>query len=418
MTGSTIAQKILSSKSEVSDPRPGEHITVEPDWILAHDLSAYPGKRRMEELGFDTVAHPERAVIVFDHHVPSKSDTITDNMNEVEAWVRKQDIEHFYPAGNGISHNVLIENGYSMPGKLILGSDSHTTTHGALGAFASGIGHTDLGELLGTGELWVRVPESRKVVIEGTLPDGVGAKDLGLELMDRLTAKGAIYESVEFHGEGAADLGIHERQTLSNLAVELGAMAGIVLPDETTEEFLDGRARQEYEPVLPDEDAPYVDEHYIDAETLEPLVAMPSQVDNIGTVAENSGTEVDQVFLGSCNNSSYEDIAAFASLLDGERVASGTDLIVVPGSRATLERLNETGVSNTILEAGGMIEPPGCGPCFGAHGGVLGDGDVCVSTMNRNFPGRMGPGEIYLGSPQTAAAAAIYGEVTDPREVA
>jgi len=418
MDGQTMAQKILGSHSDATAPTPGDHVTATPDWVLAHDLSTYPGKRRMRQLGFDTVARPDRVIVVFDHHVPSKDEEITNHMNEVEQWVEDQGIGHFYPAGNGISHNVITEEGYSLPGTLILGADSHTTTHGAFGAFATGIGHTDLGETLGTGELWLKVPESRRVVVRNTLPEGATAKDLALTVLGELTAKGAIYESVEFHGEGIRDLEMHERQTLSNLAVELGAMAGLVPPDDTTREYLDGRARTEYEEVHPDEDASYVGELTIDAADVEPMVARPSQVDNVAPVTESVGTAVDQVFVGSCNNSTYEDVAAFASLVEGKRVAPGTDLIVVPGSSSALRRTNETGVSNAIIDAGGMIGTPGCGPCFGAHGGILGDGDVCVGTMNRNFPGRMGPGEIYLASPQTAAAAAIHGEITDPREVA
>lgn len=299
----------------------------------------------------------------------------------------------------------------------MLGADSHTTTHGALGAFATGIGHTDLGEAMGTGELWLKVPESRKVLVEGTLPDDSTAKDLGLALMAELTAEGAIYESIEYHGPGIRDLAIHERATLSNLAVELGAMAGMVPPDETTRRHVDGRAIRDVDAVEPDDGATYEHETTVDASAVEPLVARPSRVDNIAAVTDVAGTEVDQVFVGSCNNSSFDDVADFASYLSGESVHAGTDLIVVPGSRTALERMNAEGVSNTILEAGGQIGTPGCGPCFGGHGGVLGEGDVCLATMNRNFPGRMGPGEIYLGSPRTAAAAAIYGAITPPAEV-
>lgn len=412
-----MAQQILASHTDAASVSPGEHITIEPDWVLAHDLSTYPVKCRMAELGYDRVANPEDVVIVFDHHVPSANELITDHMNEVEAWVHEQGIEHFYPAGSGICHNVLAEEGFSVPGALILGADSHTTSHGAYGAYATGIGHTDCGEVLGSGRLWLRVPETKKLVVENALPDDVSAKDLGLAIMQRLTAKGAIYDAVEYHGEAVEALGMHERRTLSNLAVELGAVTGMVPPDDTTEAYLEGRARMKYEPVVPTDDAEYAAEIRLDAAGIEPLLARPSQVDNIGTVSESAGVHVDQVFVGSCNNSSYEDLAAFARLVEGERVAAGTDLIVVPGSKRALVRLNETGLSNAIVEAGGMISPPGCGPCFGAHGGILGEGDVCLGTMNRNFPGRMGPGEIYIGSPESAAAAAIYGEITDPREV-
>lgn len=417
MTCGSMAQQILAAHSDEESVSPGDHVTVEPDWVLAHDLSTYPVMGRMAQLGHDRVERPDRVVIVFDHHVPSADERITDHMNEVEAWVRDQGIEHFYPAGSGICHNVMAEEGFSIPGALIVGADSHTTTHGAFGAFGTGIGHTDCAEALGTGTLWLKVPESKKLVVDGTLPTGTTAKDLGLRLMDRLSAKGAIYDALEYHGPGIEVLAMHERRTLSNLAVELGAMAGLIPPDDTTEAYLDGRARTAFDPVHPSDDAAYAEEIHVDASAIEPLLARPARVDNIGTVAESAGTGVDQVFVGTCNNSTYEDVAAFARLIAGERVASGTDLIVVPGSKQTLVRLNREGLSNAIVEAGGIISPPGCGPCFGAHGGILGQGDVCLGTMNRNFPGRMGPGEIYIGSPETAAATAIYGEITDPREV-
>lgn len=417
MPDGTMAQQILASHSDETSVAPGDHITVTPDWILAHDLSTYPVKGRMDQLGHDAVANPEQVIIVFDHHVPSADAQITAHMNEVEAWVHEQGIENFYPSGSGICHNVVAEEGFATPGALILGADSHTTTHGAFGAFATGIGHTDCAEALGTGRLWLKVPETKKLVVDDPLPAGVTAKDLGLQIMQRLTAKGAIYDALEYVGRGIETLEMYERRTLSNLAVELGAMAGLVPPDETTMAYLDDRRSNRREPVYPGEDAEYTAEIQIDASDLEPLLARPSQVDNIGTVAASAGTPVDQVFVGTCNNSSFEDIAGFARMLDGERVAPGTNLIVVPGSRRTLLRLNETGLSNSIVDAGGIISPPGCGPCFGAHGGILGEGDVCLGTMNRNFPGRMGPGEIFIGSPETAAATAIYGEITDPREV-
>ena len=417
MAGSTMAEKMLASHSDAGSVSPDMHVTAEPDWVLGHDLSAPPGKRRWEQMGFETVKHPDRIIIVFDHYVPSASERISTLMDEIEGWVEEHGIEHFFPAGEGISHNIMSEGGYSLPGELIVGSDSHTTTHGAFGAFATGIGHTDLGYVLGEGELWLKVPESRRVVVENTLPDNVTAKDLGLRLMGELTTKGAIYDSIEYHGEGIEALEMYERATLSNLAVELGAMAGLVPPDDTTRDYLDGRALRDFEEVQPDDDATYIEETVIDASTVQPLVAKPASVDNIDTVENVAGIDVDQVFVGTCNNARYEDIAAFADLLAGEAVAPGTDLIVTPGSKRALLRMNEEGLSNAIMNAGGMISPPGCGACFGAHGGVLGEGDVCLGTMNRNFPGRMGPGDIYLGSPHTAAATAIYGELTDPREV-
>jgi methanogen homoaconitase large subunit len=417
MPGKTMAQKILDTHALEEHPTVGSHVTVEPDWMLAHDLSLYPSIGRMEELGFDSVERPEDVLVIFDHYVPSDDEAVSTHMNEIETWIDEQEIEHFYPSGAGICHNVMTEEGYTTPGSLIVGADSHTTTHGAFGAFGTGIGHTDLGYTLGSGDIWMKVPESRKVVVEETLPETSSAKDLALSIMDEVTAKGAIYQSLEFHGAGIEALSMAERATLSNLGVELGAMAALVPPDETTRDYLNGRTRESFREVHSDNNAEYHSETRIDATDVEPLLAKPSSVDNIGTVANSSGTAVDQVFVGTCNNSRYEDIERFAELIAGETIALGIDLIVVPGSRTTLTEMNSTGISNDILDAGGMIGTPGCGPCFGAHGGILGEGDTCLGTMNRNFPGRMGPGEIYLGSPHTAAAAAIYGEITDPREV-
>lgn len=417
MSTGTMAQQILAKHSTDDAPSPGSHILVQPDWVLAHDISCYPGIERMQQLGFDTVHSPETVIVVIDHYVPSSSDVISTQQNRIAEWVDEQGIEHFFSAGEGISHNIMGEQGYSLPGSLILGADSHTTTHGAYGAFATGIGHTDIGDIFGTGQLWLRVPESRKVFIDNGIPDGCSAKDLGLAIMDALTAKGAIYESIEYHGPAVEALDLYERRTLSNFAVELGAMAGIVPPDDRTLSYVKDRAVHAFDPVAPDSEATYDTETTLDAAALEPLVAKPSKVDNIDTVENVAGTAVDQVFLGTCNNSSYEDIAAFADIIEGEQIDDHIDLIIVPGTRETLTRLNDEGQSNAIIEAGGMIGTPGCGPCFGAHGGILGEGDVCLGTMNRNFPGRMGPGEIYLASPETAAATALYGEITDPRGV-
>lgn len=415
--GQTIAQKIIADHTNTDDVTPGDLVDVTPDWILANDLSMYRGMERMADLGYEQVAVPDRAVIAFDHHVPSSDPTITTHMNEMREWLNRQGVEHFYDSGSGILHNIVAEEGYALPGQLIIGSDSHTTTHGAFGMFSTGISHTDLAQALGTGELWVKVPETRKIIVDSELPDGVSSKDLGLAIMGELTASQAIYDAIEYVGDGIEALEMHERQTITNLAVELGAQTGIIPADDVTEEYLDGRARESFDPVYADGDATYTDVHEIDGSSIEPLVAEPSAVDNVGTVRENAGTDVDQVFVGTCNNGRFEDIQAFANVLGGERVAKQTDLIVVPGSANAYKQMNETGITNQIVDAGGVVNPPGCGPCFGAHGGLLGEGDTCVGTMNRNFPGRMGPGEIYISSPETAAAAAIYGEITDPREV-
>lgn len=415
--GQSIAQKIIASHTDETNVASGDLVDVTPDWILANDLSMYRGIERMDDLEYDRIAAPERAIVAFDHHVPSSDPTITTHMNEMRRWLDEQEVEHFYDSGEGILHNIVAEEGYALPGQLIIGSDSHTTTHGAFGMFSTGISHTDLGQALGTGELWLKVPETRKIVVENELSESSSAKDLGLAIMGELTASQAIYDAIEYYGSGIEALEMHERQTLTNFAVELGAQTGIIPADGVTESYLDNRAREAYEPVEPDDDAEYKETHTLDAAKIEPLLAMPSAVDNIGTVEENAGTTVDQVFVGTCNNGRFEDIKAFSEILGNDTIAKHTDLIVVPGSKRASKRMNEEGITNQIMDAGGVVNAPGCGPCFGAHGGLLGEGDTCVGTMNRNFPGRMGPGEIYISSPDTAAASAIYGEITDPREV-
>lgn len=416
---STIAEKVITRHSDAADVTPDEIVTIEPDWVMANDLSMYRGMQRMEDLGYSDVAVPDRTIVAIDHHVPSSNEDITEHITALKHWIEEQGIQHFFDAGEGILHNVTTENGYALPGDLLVGSDSHSTTQGAFGALSTGIATTDLAKVLHSGELWLRVPHTRKITVTNTLPDYCSAKDLALKIMGELTASTAIYDSIEYHGPGIRDLAMHERQTLSNLAVELGAQNGIVPPDDTTFAYLDEIAKAEYTPVTPDDNADYIAEHEIDAAALEPLVAEPSTVDNIGTVKDNEGTTVDQVFVGTCNNGRYEDIKAFCDLLGNDTIAPDTRLIVVPGSKHALKKMNTNGLSNQILDAGGVVNAPGCGPCFGAHGGLLGPNETCVGTMNRNFPGRMGPtsSEIYISSPETAAAAALYGEITDPREV-
>jgi len=416
--GGTIAERVLADRAGRESVTPGEFVTAELDLVVAHDGSSAYGADRMAELGHDAVWDPDRVAVVFDHHVPAENGTVATKLAETREWLREKGIEHFYDSGAGISHAVLPREGFALPGELVVGGDSHMCTLGAYGAFAVGVGYTDLGEALGTGELWFKVPESRKVVVEGALDAGVSAKDLALRIEGELGADGAIYESVEYHGETVRGLAHHERATLCNLAVETGAKSGVVPPDERTESFLADRAQREYDPVHPTADAEYVAEHRVDAGDIEPLVAAPSAVDNVAPVREHAGVDVDRVFLGTCSNGRYEDVARFADLLGDEPVADGTRLIVVPASREAYLRLTEAGIAARLIEAGATIGTPGCGPCFGSHGGVLGEGEVCLGTMNRNFPGRMGPGEIYLASPETAAATALYGELTDPREVA
>lgn len=413
----TIVERVLADRAGEADVTPGEFVTASLDLVVAHDGSSTYGATRMDELGHDGVWDPDRVAVVFDHHVPAENDTVATKLAETRDWLAEQGIETFYDAGAGISHAVLPREGEALPGELVVGGDSHMCTLGAYGCVAVGVGYTDLGEAMGTGELWFKVPPTRKVVVDGELSAGASAKDLALTLEGQLGADGAVYEALEFHGDGVAALGSDERATLCNLGIEMGAMTAVVPADETTRSFLEGRASRPYEAIEPSADASYAATTQIDASNVEPLVAAPSRVDNVAPVRDHAGTDVDQVFLGTCSNGRYTDIARFAELLGGEPIAADTRLIVVPASRDALVRLSEEGILPRLVKAGAQIGTPGCGPCFGSHGGVLGEGEVCFGTMNRNFPGRMGPGEIYLGSPETAAATALSGELTDPREV-
>ena len=312
-------------------------------------------------------------------------------------------------------HQVFPEEGFALPGTLLVGADSHSCTYGAFGAFGTGVGATDMAEIYSRGRLWFKVPETVGIRVCGRLGRRVLAKDLALMLVGAIGADGATYKALEYVGETVEGLSISGRMTLSNMGVEMGAKAAIVPPDGVTEEFLRGRAQEAYHPVHSDPGS-YASEMEFDVSDLEPVVAAPFRVDNVRPVPEVAGIEVDQVFIGTCTNGRYEDLKVAAEILKGKRVKTRT--LVIPASRRVLLRALSSGIIEDLVGAGAMIGPPGCGPCLGAHMGVLAEGEVCLSTANRNFPGRMGKGGlVYLASPATAAATAVEGVIADPREV-
>ncbi|MDO8726111.1 MAG: 3-isopropylmalate dehydratase large subunit, partial [Candidatus Methanoperedens sp.] len=359
---------------------------------------------------------PKRIIIPFDHIAPANNETAAKLQQSIRQWVKEQGITNFFDVGNGICHQVLPEQGFAMPGKLIIGADSHSCTYGAFGAFATGVGATDMAEIFATGKLWLRVPQTIRITVEGQLAKGVSAKDLTLYIIKNLGADGANYKGVEYYGNAISALSMPERMTLCNMAIEMGAKAGIVPPDKKTDDYLKGRAREKYTPVLADKDAEYIDEFNFDVSDLPPQVARPHEVDNVVSVAEVEGTPLDQIFIGSCTNGRYEDLEVVARILKGKKVRART--IVLPASREVLIKATESGIVATLLRSGAIIAPPGCGPCLGAHMGVLCEGETCLSTSNRNFRGRMGTGGlIYLASPETAAASALTGKISDPRDV-
>ncbi len=418
--GFTFAEKILGAKSGSGPARAGQFVVVEPDVALSHDNTAAI-VQIFQKIGVEKVRYPERLAVVLDHAVPPPTTRHAQNHAEIRQFVAEQGIEHFYDAGRGICHQVLSEEGLIRPGTLLLGADSHSTHYGALGAFSAGVGRSEMAAIWATGKLWLRVPDSMKIVVKGQLRGWATSKDLALYIIGSLGADAAIYRSVEFHGVAVKQLSMESRFVLTNMMAEMGAKNAWIPPDETTAEWLRVQAGMGVmeRPFLPDEDAEYVEEHVFDASAVEPMVARPGRVDDAVPVAEVTGTRVQQVFIGTCTNGRLEDIAAAAEILSGRRVASGTRLLVIPASSRILKAAIHAGYIETLVEAGAMIGVPGCGPCMGNHMGIPAPGEVTLSTANRNFRGRMGTPDapIYLASPAVAAASAITGRITHPAEV-
>ncbi|MDZ7393045.1 MAG: 3-isopropylmalate dehydratase large subunit [candidate division KSB1 bacterium] len=415
--GKTFAEKILSKKAG-KEVEAGEIVEVSPDVAMSHDNTAAIAKT-FYSIGVDKVFNPDMHVVILDHCVPAANEKFAQNHKEVREFVAKQGIEHFYDIHRGICHQVLPEEGFALPGELIVGSDSHSTTYGAFGAFATGIGRSEMAVIFATGKIWLRVPETMRVVITGTLPEGISAKDVILHIIGTLTADGALYKAVEFAGPVVRQMSIAGRMVLANMAVEMGAKIGYVEPDDTTLSWLEGRARHPFQVVTSDPDAHIEEEHVFDVSNLEPMVACPHTVDNVKPVREVKGVKVDQVFFGSCTNGRLEDFAEVARLLRGRRIHPSTRMVVIPASQQVLKEALAAGYIADLVEAGAVLVNPGCGPCMGNHEGILAPGEVTLSTSNRNFKGRFGckDAEIYLASPLTAAATALTGVITDFREL-
>ncbi|MCK9585377.1 MAG: 3-isopropylmalate dehydratase large subunit [Methanothrix soehngenii] len=391
---------------------PGEIVEAEIDYAMSHDGTSVLAIRSFREMGSERVWDPDRVVVPYDHIVPANNETAADLQREVRNWAREQNISHFFDCGTGVCHQVFPEQGFALPGTLLVGADSHSCTYGAFGAFGTGVGATDMAEIYSAGRLWFRVPETIGIKVEGRLAPFVSAKDIALQVIGDLGADGATYKAVEYIGPAIEGLSISGRMTLCNLGVEMGAKAAIVPPDEKTDEWLRGRARQPYTQVFSDPDS-YQQQYDYDIAELEPQVAAPFRVDNVRPVSELAGLKIDQAFIGTCTNGRLEDLEAAARILKGKRVRART--LVIPASREVLLDALKRGIIQTLVEAGAMIGPPGCGPCLGAHMGVLAEGEVCVSTSNRNFPGRMGKGGlVYLASPATVAASALQGRLAVP----
>ncbi len=415
--GQTFAEKILAQKSGLKQVEPGQIVTVQPDKLLTHDNTAAIAKI-FHEIGVKKVARPEISVIVLDHVVPAATEAHAKNHQQIRRFVAEQGIESFYDVGEGICHQVLPEKGHALPGYLIVGSDSHTPTHGAFGAFAAGIGRTEAAAVMATGEIWLMVPQSFRIVVMGRMPKGVYAKDLILHIIGDLGADGADYRSVEFAGPVIERMSVASRMVLCNMVAEMGAKAGSVEPDEKTLAWLSGRAKASFSPVSADPDAAYERILEYDVGDLSPQVARPHTVDNVVPVEDVAGTRIDQAFIGTCTNGRLQDFREAARILRGREVAANTRLLILPASREVLLAAVAEGLVTDLVSAGAVVLNTGCGPCLGAHEGVMAPGEVTISTANRNFKGRMGckDAEIYLASPATVAASALTGEITDPRQ--
>ncbi len=418
--GKTFAQKILAKKSNLKNVEVGQIVTVHPDHLLMHDNTAAIISKISKDLKQYGIYDPNLPIIVLDHVVPASDEKTALNHKQIREFVKNYHIKNFFDIGNGICHQVVIEKGYALPSKLILGSDSHTCSYGALGAFSTGIDRTEASALLLTGETWLKVPHSIKIIFKGKLNHYVSAKDLILYIIGKIGADGANYASVEFHGD-VHNLTIDDRITIANMGVEMGAKNAVFPVDDITLQYLSsiGGTGSDYEISWADDDAEYAEIIEIDLSQVPISVAVPHSVDAWKTIDEVEGIEIDQCFLGTCTNGRLSDLKIAAEILWGRKVSPNTRLLVLPASRKVFEDAIRLGYIDTLSKAGALILPTGCGPCLGAHQGVLAPGEKCISTANRNFKGRMGcnESEIYLASPAVVAASAIYGKITNPEKV-
>ncbi len=417
MTGKTFAEKVLSRASG-QDARAGDIVTARIDLAMSHENSALVLKS-FREMGAKAIWDPGKVVLLFDHRVPASTVKAAEGHKSVRDFVRSSGISNFYDIRAGVCHQVVPEKGLILPGMLVVGTDSHTTTYGALGAFSTGIGATEMASVWATGELWLKVPETLRLILNGPLPPGTATKDAILRVIGDLGADGADYKCIEFAGSLVESSSISGRMVLSNMSVEMGAKAGICSPDGKTAQFLAARGKSPLPGVASDKDAPLQETLEFDFSGLGPQVAKPHSVDNVVAVEEVAGIPIDQAFIGSCTNGRLEDLEAAERVLKGKEASPHVRLLVAPASRDVYIEASESGLLASLARSGAVILNPGCGPCLGAHEGLLASGERCISTTNRNFKGRMGSpeAEVYLASPATVAASSLRGEIADPREV-
>lgn len=415
--GLTVSEKIFRHHSE-DKVVAGDFVVANVDLAMAHDGTAPLAIDSFKNMNGRKVWNPSKIVLVIDHLSPSPhtSGSIVHEM--MRSFAEEQNIQNFFDVGSGVCHQLVPEQGFVNTGDLVVAADSHTCTYGALGSFATGIGSTDLAAVFFSGKLWFRVPETFRIEVSGNLQPFVTAKDIILRIIGELRADGATYKAVEFCGKTVEDLDVASRMTLCNMAVEMGAKTGLVSPDDKTLDFLKGRVASPGKIVKNDPDAEFEKTFNFEVEKMGPQVAYPPFVDNVKPIEELAGTEVDQVYLGSCTNGRLEDLRVAARILNGKRIHKNVRMIVTPASRKIYLDAMKEGLAEIFLNAGVCINSIGCAACVGGHGGILAPGEVCLSTTNRNFEGRMGEkGEIYLGSPATAAATALKGAIADPRDL-
>ena len=413
--GETVIEKII--RNNVGHTvKPGDIVTVNVDRVMIHDIFIPFVADKFEEMGFKKLWDPDKVVLIYDHLVPASQLDDTRHFHVGDAFAEKYGMKNVHRS-DGICHQLMTEAGYVKPGNIVFGTDSHTTTYGCVGAFSSGIGYTEMASILGTGTMWIKVPETIKVVIDGELPANVMSKDVILRLIGDLGADGATYRALEFTGSAVKNMSVASRMTIANMAIEAGAKCALFTPDEKTAEYCEIELNDFQKSLVGDGDAAYLKTMTYRGEDFVPVMACPSQVDKIRDVSTLEGTEIDQVFIGSCTNGRLEDLAAAAEVLKGKKVADYVKLIVTPASRKIYRQAIELGILDTLAEAGAMITHPGCGLCCGRAGGILTDGERVVATNNRNFLGRMGTSkvEIYLASPKTAAACAVAGKIVSPK---
>ena len=424
---STIAEKILSRASGQGKVQAGDIVMADIDIAVMHDLTGPLAVESFEKIGTEKVWDPSKIVIPFDHQVPADSLDSANNHILMRKFVKEQKIENFYDVNEGVCHQVLPEKGHVIPGTVIVGADSHTTTYGALGAFSTGIGSTDMAMVLSTGQLWFKVPETIQFNINGQLKKNTSAKDVILHIIGQVGADGATYKSCEFKGETISNMTVSDRMVLSNMAIEMGGKTGIIEPDNITYQYLKDRVRGENKNRLKafieksnlktDIDSPSLETIDIDVSDLEPQVSCPHNVDNVKPASELSDVEIDQVFIGSCTNGRIEDLRDAAKILKGNKISNNLRMLVIPASRETYMKALDEGLIKIFVEAGALVSAPCCGPCLGGHTGLIGPGEVSLSTSKRNFKGRQGSpeGQVYLSSAKVAAQSAIEGRISIPK---